>query len=60
MKKTSESDKISVDELKEKIAELQAKLDSQQLEINDAKQTLQQASEYNSKLAHLLMQPKIM
>ena len=41
MKKNSESDKILVDELKEKIAELQARLDSQQLEINDAKQTLQ-------------------
>ena len=52
MKKTSELNNLSVNELKEKISVLQTKLDSQQVEINDAKQTLQQASEYNSKLAY--------
>lgn len=52
MKKSSELDKASTEELKKQINELQKKLDNQQLEIDDAKQTLQQASEYNAKLAY--------
>lgn len=52
MKKSSELDNLSVDELKEKAVELQKQLDAQQLEIDNAKQTLQQASEYNIKLAY--------
>ena len=52
MKKSSELNNLSIDEIKEQVVELQKKLDAQQLEIDNAKQTLQQASEYNIKLAY--------
>lgn len=52
MKKSSELDNVSANELKEKIVELQKKLDLQEIEIEGAKKTLQEASEYNVKLAY--------
>jgi len=52
MKKSSELNNASTDKLQEQIAELQEKLDAQQLELDEAKKTLQQASEYNAKLAY--------
>jgi len=52
MKKSSELNNASTDKLKEQIAELKEKLDAQQLELDEAKETLQQASEYNAKLAY--------
>ena len=52
MKKSSELNNVSAEELKERLVELQKKLDMQQLEIDGAKKTLQEASEYNVKLAY--------
>lgn len=52
MKKSSDLDSVSVKELKEQVVELQKKLDIQQSEIDGAKQMLQEASEYNIKLAY--------
>lgn len=52
MKKSSDLDNVSVKELKDQLVELQKKLDVQQSEIDGAKQMLQEASEYNIKLAY--------
>lgn len=52
MKKTLESTPDSTQELEQKIEELKKKLDDQQIEIDAAKKTLEQASEYNVKLAY--------
>lgn len=52
MKKSSDLDNVSVKELKEQLVELQKKLDVQKSEIDSAKQMLQEASEYNIKLAY--------
>lgn len=52
MEKSSELDNLSIEELKEKLIDLQKKFDLQQEEINSAKKTLQEAGEYNVKLAY--------
>lgn len=49
---SSKTKNTSMDELKNQVIELQKKLDDQQAEFDNAKQTLQQASEYNTKLAY--------
>ena len=52
MDNSSELNNLSVEDLKNMVVDLQKKLDSQQAQFGDIKKTLQEANEYNSKLAY--------
>lgn len=52
MENSSELDNLSTEELKNKLVELQKKVDLQVMQVQEMKNTLQQANEYNNKLAY--------
>lgn len=52
MESSSELNNLSAEELKEKVIEMQKKIDIQQSQIEGMKKTLQDASEYNVKLMY--------
>ena len=52
MKKTPDLNTVSIEDLKIQVIELQKSLDAQQTQIESAKKMLQEANEYNMKLAY--------
>ena len=52
MKKSSELDNLTIKELKIVAVDMQKKIDLQEEQLNSAKNALQEANEYNVKLAY--------